>query len=118
MLKEITLKEAAELMEKGEKVYGVSITDCCVSDLTKLLTGLRYMADIPEKNKGGRPPKDAGVPPKNEQASLTDEEIENIAKNIDRGKIDALRKAGWTTLLIADEFGYTPKTMNRILDKL
>ena len=116
MLKEITLKEAAELMEKGEKVYGVEIGNyCSITDLGELLGGCRFLVDTSEKKKGGRP---KNTQPPEEQEALTEKEIEDIAKEIDQGKIMALKKAGWTNLQIADEFGFTAKTMNRILDKL
>ena len=115
MLKEITLKEAAELMEKGEKVYRVEIGNyCSIIDIEELLRGCRFIADISEKKKPGRPKNE----PPEEQEALTEKEIEDIAKEIDQGKIMALKKAGWTNLQIADEFGFTAKTMNRILDKL
>lgn len=116
MLKEITLKEAAELMEKGEKVYGVEIENyCSITDLEELLGGCRFLVDTSEKKKPGRP---KNAPPEEEQEALTEKEVEDIAKEIDQGKIMALKKAGWTNLQIADEFGFTAKTMSRILDKL
>ncbi|MBQ6901152.1 MAG: hypothetical protein IJN72_09935 [Firmicutes bacterium] len=46
---------------------------------------------------------------------LSDEQIREIAAEIDAGKINALSKAGWSNIQIADEFGYTPKVMERIL---
>lgn len=89
MLKEITLKEAAELMEKGEKVYGIEIGNyCSITDLKELLDGFRFLVDTSEKKKPGRP---KNAPPEAQEA-LTEKEIEDIAKEIDRGKIMALKK--------------------------
>ena len=38
-------------------------------------------------------------------------------KNLDDGKIRALRKAGWTLEKIADEMGCSPQTVKNRLDK-
>ena len=49
---------------------------------------------------------------------MSPEEVETMAEKIDKGKIMALKRAGWTNLQIADEFGLTPKTMDRIMENL
>ena len=119
MLKEITLQEVAQLMEEGQKIYGVNLQkeEPSLVDLTELFAEIRILADIMEKkSKGGRPRKE--LPPKDEQDGLAQEEITKIAKDIDRGKVMALKKAGWTNLQIADEFGLTPKTMDRVMEEL
>ena len=119
MLKEITLQEAAQLMEEGQKIYGVNLQkeEPSLVDLTELFAEIRILADIMEqKSKGGRPRKE--LPSKDEQDGLAQEEITKIAKDIDRGKVMALKKAGWTNLQIADEFGLTPKTMDRVMEEL
>ena len=118
MLKEITLQEAAQLMEEGQKIYGVNLQkeEPSLVDLTELFAEIRILADITEKkSKGGRPKK---LPPKEEQDEMSPEEVETMAEKIDKGKIMALKRAGWTNLQIADEFGLTPKTMDRIMENL
>ena len=42
-------------------------------------------------------------------------QAEEIAVNIDCGKVGALRKAGWSVKDIAIEFGTTEETMKEVL---
>ena len=118
MLKEIDVKTAGELMAAGEKVYAVNLDteDRQLVDLTSLFTGVRILADLPEEASEKKPA--GGRRPKSEQDDMTDEEIKELAGKIDRGKIRALQDAGWTKPKIADEFGYTPKTMDRIFEAM
>lgn len=110
MLREITLKEAVILMDKGNLVYGVNLNqeEPKLFKLPDLLKETRILADVPE-NYGKQ---------KKIKSDYTDEEIEEIAKSIDGGKIGALKKAGWTLVQIADEFRYTVKDMERIIKVL
>lgn len=108
MLSEITLKEAVELMENGDLVYGVNLNqdEPKLFKLKDLLAETRILADLPEgyKKKAGR-----------KKADLTEEEVAKAAKNIDKGKLAALKRGGWTLVEIADEFKYAPKDMERIM---
>jgi len=123
MLTEITLKEAITLMEKGEPVYGVNLNqeEPLLINLSRAFEGVRILADnkekeeSPENPSGGVKRKRGRRPKKEEQDMLSDEQIREIAAEIDAGKINALSKAGWSNIQIADEFGYTPKAMERIL---
>ena len=51
MLKEITLKEALPLMEKGDPVYGVNLNQetPVLFSLRDLLAETRILADLPEE---------------------------------------------------------------------
>lgn len=113
MLKEITLKEACELMEGGQIVYAVNLDtqERQLVDLTNLFEGIRILADLPQEKKARR-----GRRPKTEE--IGEEEITDLAEKIDTGKIKALQRAGWRPAQIADEFGYTVPVMERILKKL
>lgn len=51
MLKEITLRDAVPMMEKGEIVYGVNLErdERVLVDLSELLSSIRILADLPEE---------------------------------------------------------------------
>lgn len=109
MLREITLREAVERIEKEEPVWGVNLDnkEKQLVDLRNLFSGVRILADIadvPQEKKARR----AGRPKKEPQA-------EEIAVTIDCGKVGALRKAGWSVKDIAVEFGIDEETMKEVL---
>ncbi len=109
MLREITLREAVERIEKEETVWGVNLDneEKQLVDLRNLFFGVRILADLPDAPQEKKARR-AGRHKKEPQA-------EEIAVTIDCGKIGALRKAGWSVKDIAIEFGTTEETMKEVL---
>lgn len=109
MLREITLREAVERIEREETVWGVNLDnkEKQLVDLRNLFSGVRILADLPDAPQEKKVRR-AGRPKKEPQA-------EEIAVTIDCGKVGALRKAGWSVKDIAIEFGTTEETMKEVL---
>ena len=109
MLREITLREAVERIEKEETVWAVNLEneEKQLVDLRILFSGVRILADLPDAPQEKKARR-AGRPKKEPQA-------EEIAVTIDCGKVGALRKAGWSVKDIAIEFGTTEETMKEVL---
>ena len=62
MLTEITLKEAIILMEKGEPVYGVNLSqeEPPLINLSRAFEGVRILADKKEKEESPENPSGGG----------------------------------------------------------
>ena len=116
MLKEITLREAVPMMEKGDTVYGVNLErdERILVDLSELLSGIRILADVPGEEPAEKKVRRGGRP-KGTKDEPTAEEIKEIAAGIDGGKIKALREAKWAVAQIAEEFGLPVPTMRRVM---
>lgn len=109
MLREITLREAVERIEKEETVWVVNLEnkEKQLVDLRNLFSGVRILADLPDAPQEKKVRR-AGRPKKEPQA-------EEIAVTIDCGKVGALRKAGWSVKEIAVEFGIDEETMKEVM---
>lgn len=98
MIKQIELKQALELIDKGEKVPCLvpyankadDFTDYMTAYLDEILDGLVCLAEVPDEPAIEKRPKKQGG---------TDR------RHIDMGKVHALKDAGWSVKKIAEEMG-------------
>lgn len=74
--------------------------------------------DLPEVPEPGEPDPHIGVPdsiPHSEESIAPPSKAEKKGKAVDRGKVLALHKAGWSNAKIADEMGCHPSRISQIL---
>lgn len=109
MLKELLFDEAVTERADGAAVFVFDLKHGTIVSLDDFMNGVRFVADYPE-------------------ATDTEETITMKAdeeppkwpkkKNIDTGKIAALKNAGWTQVSIAEEMGITPATVSKYVSEL
>ena len=96
----ITAKDAAEMMLDGEPVYLIKKMEPTRTFVEELKTQEAWLY--------------AG---KEEDAEEAAAEPKRKTMLVDKGKVMALRQAGWTQKKIADEMGCSVTTINKILNK-
>ena len=74
-------------------------------------------SDYEEKQLGAEAPEPVQEEPKKEEPKAKPKAPKK-AKPIDKGKIGALRKAGWTIAEIADEMKCSQPTVRKVLEEL
>lgn len=146
MIKVTTAKEALELLRQGKEVYYFDIESKEVAELSKVLesvpgvflaedagepTEITLPTPIPVPTPSPPEPKvstpvptasthyDYGIPVEDDPEEPKKEypKGKSIRKNIDKGKVKALWRAGWSTNKIADEMGVSAPTISYHIKK-
>lgn len=109
MLKELLFDEAVTERADGAAVFVFDLKNGTIVSLDDFMNGVRFVADYPEAT--------------DTEETITMEVDEEPPKwpkkkNIDTGKIAALKNAGWTQVSIAEEMGITPATVSRYVSEL
>ena len=111
MLKELLFDEAVTERADGAAVYVFDLKSGTIISLDDFMGGVRFVADYLEATET------------EETITMKADEEEEPPKwpkkkNIDTGKIAALKNAGWTQVSIAEEMGITPATVSRYVSEL
>ena len=133
MIKVTTAKEALQMLCEGKEVYYFDIESKEVAPLSKVLESVPgvFLTEGTENSSSEPTPsapepedstpvpsalthQDYGIPVDDEE----DDRGKPIRKNIDKGKVKALRRAGWSINKIADEMGVSTATISYHLKKM
>ena len=132
MIKVTTAKEVLQMLREGKEVYYFDIESKEVAPLSKVLESvpgvfLTEENSSPEQTPSPPEPKvstpvptalthyDYGIPieddPEYFPQEKKNEKGKPVKKGIDKGKVKALRRAGWSIPKIADEMGVSTATI-------
>lgn len=120
MIKTITAQEALKMLSQGKEVSYFDLETKEIAPLIKVLEsvpGVYLVEDSGEPIEITIPTAsthyDYGIP-----VEEPAEKKKPIRKNIDKGKVKALHRAGWSTNKIADEMGVSAATISYHLKKM
>lgn len=116
MIKTITAEEALDMLRKGKDVYYLDLETKETAPLSKVLAAVPGVYLV--EDSGG--PIDTTIP-----TAIThydygipiDDDPEYFPEEIDKGKVEALRQAGWSIVKIADEMGVPAAVISYHLKK-
>lgn len=105
IIKMISAKEAIELASQGAEVYVLDFETKEIAPLTDMLEAFpgAFLVASAESEELAEPEEPEPDKPKAKGGPAR--------KEIDKGKIKALYKAGWSQAAIADEMGVSPATI-------
>lgn len=129
MIKTATAEEALQMLREGKEVYYFDLETKETAPLSKVLEsvpGVYLVEDSGEPVEITIPVPtasthyDYGIPVEDEPEESKKEypKGKSIRKNIDTGKVKALRRAGWSINKIADEMGVSAPTISYHLKKM
>lgn len=125
MIKTATAEEALQMLREGKEVYYFDIETKETAPLSKVLEsvpGVYLVEDSGDAIEITIPTasahQDYSIPVEDKPEEPKKREGKPIRKNIDKGKVKALRRAGWSTNKIADEMGVSAATISYHLKKM
>lgn len=103
MIKRITAEEVLELLQRGKEVYYFDLESKEIAPLSKVLETVPGVFLTEDTGEPVEFTLSTTVPTQQETPVKPEEKKKSVPKNIDKGKVKALYRAGWSMTKIADE---------------